>query len=187
MRIYIVKEDYINYLKKFDDNIRDNKNESRPYIGILLEVNGMNYIAPLASPKEKHKSMKNNIDFFKLENGDLGDLNNMIPVHKENIVEYNFEERHNRKYSILLTKQIRFINKNEDVIKNKANKLYNKVISGRSFIAKRCVNFELIEKKALEYNSDIREAAVTKTVGIKDIVKDASKKADEHNKKKEKI
>ena len=27
MRIYIVKEDYINYLKKFDDNIRDNKNE----------------------------------------------------------------------------------------------------------------------------------------------------------------
>lgn len=147
MRIYIVKEDYINYLKKFDDNIRDNKNESRPYIGILLEVNGMNYIAPLASPKEKH----------------------------------------NRKYSILLTKQIRFINKNEDVIKNKANKLYNKVISGRSFIAKRCVNFELIEKKALEYNSDIREAAVTKTVGIKDIVKDASKKADEHNKKKEKI
>ena len=158
MRIYIVKEDYINYLKKFDDNIRDNKNESRPYIGILLEVNGMNYIAPLASPKEKHKSMKNNIDFFKLENGDLGviNLNNMI-------------------------------NKNEDVIKNKANKLYNKVISGRSFIAKRCVNFELIEKKALEYNSDIREAAVTKTVGIKDIVKDASKKADEHNKKKEKI
>ena len=88
---------------------------------------------------------------------------------------------------LLLTKQIRFINKNEDVIKNKANKLYNKVISGRSFIAKRCVNFELIEKKALEYNSDIREAAVTKTVGIKDIVKDASKKADEHNKKKEKI
>lgn len=189
MRIYIVKEDYINYLKKFHDNIRDNKNESGPYIGILLEVNGMNYIAPLASPKEKHKSMKNNIDFFKLENGDLGviNLNNMIPVHKENIVEYNFEERHNRKYSILLTKQIRFINKNEDVIKNKANKLYNKIISGRSFIAKRCVNFELIEKKALEYNSDIREAAVTKTVGIKDIVKDASKKADEHNKKKEKI
>lgn len=126
MRIYIVKEDYINYLKKFDDNIRDNKNESRPYIGILLEVNGMNYIAPLASPKEKHKSMKNNIDFFKLENGDLGviNLNNMIPVYKENIVEYNFEERHNRKYSILLRKQIRFINKNEDVIKNKANKLY---------------------------------------------------------------
>ena len=41
------------------DNIRDNKNESRPYIGILLEVNGMNYIAPLASPKEKHKSIKN--------------------------------------------------------------------------------------------------------------------------------
>ena len=64
MRIYIVKEDYINYLKKFHDNIRDNKNESGPYIGILLEVNGMNYIAPLASPKEKHKSMKNNIDFF---------------------------------------------------------------------------------------------------------------------------
>ena len=188
MRIYIVKEDYINYLKKFDINIRDNKNESRPYIGILLEVNGMNYIAPLASPKEKHKTMKNNIDFIKLENGDLGviNLNNMIPVHKENIVEYNFEESYNKKYSSLIKKQLRFINKNENEIKNKANKLYKKVISGKSFIAKRCVNFILIEKKALEYNLDSREAAITKTIGIKDIIKEAKVKAEEHNKKKDK-
>lgn len=188
MRVYIVKEDYINYLKQFDSNIRDNKNESRPYIGILLEVNGMNYIAPLASPKEKHKTMKNNIDFVKLENGELGviNLNNMIPVHKENIVEYNFKERHNSKYSILLKKQLRFINKNEDLIKNKANKLYKMVMSGKSFIAKRCVNFTLIEKKALEYNLGIREAAITKSLGVKDIIRAASKKAEEHNKKKDK-
>lgn len=186
MRVYIVKEDYINYLKQFDINIRDNKNESRPYIGILLEVNGMYYIAPLASPKEKHKTMKSNIDFIKIENGELGviNLNNMIPVYKENIVEYNFDERSNKKYSILLKKQLRFINKNENEIKNKANKLYKKVISGKSFISKRCVNFTLVEKKALEYNSNIREAAITKTIGIKDIIKDASKKAEEHNKKK---
>lgn len=186
MRIYIVKEDYINYLKKFDVNIRDNKNESRPYIGILLEVNGISYIAPLASPKEKHKTMKNNIDFIKLENGDLGviNLNNMIPVHKENIVELNFEERHNNKYSILLKKQLRFINSHENEIKNKANKLYKKVMSGKSFIAKRCVDFTLIEKKAIEYNLGSREAAITKTIGIKDIIKEASKKAEKYNKKK---
>lgn len=66
------------------------------------------------------------------------------------------------------------------------SKLYNKVISGRSFIAKRCVNFELIEKKALEYNSDIREVAVIKNVGIKDIIKEAKAKAEDHNKKKDK-
>lgn len=188
MRIYVVKEDYINYLKKFDVNIRDNKNESRPYIGILLEINGMYYIAPLASPKEKHKTMKNNIDFIKLENGDLGviNLNNMIPVHKENIVEFNFEKRHNNKYSILLKKQLRFINRHEREIKYKADKLYKKVISGKSFIAKRCVNFRVIEKKALEYNLNISEAAITKTTGIKDIMKEAKVKAENHNKKKDK-
>ena len=108
----------------------------------------------------------------------------MIPVHKENIVELNFEERHNNKYSILLKKQLRFINSHENEIKNKANKLYKKVMSGKSFIAKRCVDFTLIEKKAIEYNLGSREAAITKTIGIKDIIKEASKKAEKYNKKK---
>lgn len=43
----------------------------------------------------------------------------------------------------------------------------------------------LQKKKALEYNSNIREAAVTKTVGIKEIIKEAKVKAEDHNKKRQ--
>jgi len=29
--------------------------EKRPFIGIILKINDINYFAPLSSPKEKHK------------------------------------------------------------------------------------------------------------------------------------
>ena len=157
MRIYIVKEDYINYLKKFDDNIRDNKNESRPYIGILLEVNGMNYIAPLASPKEKHKSMKNNIDFFKLENGDLGviNLNNMIPIPKEKYKEIDIKQeiQNNKKYGIILKYQIKWCNKNREKIIGNAQKLYNLIINKKANLklSQRCCDFKFLEAKLNQF------------------------------------
>ena len=45
-----INENYLNYLKSFDKNIRDKSN--RPYIGIVLKINGKEYFAPLSSPKE---------------------------------------------------------------------------------------------------------------------------------------
>lgn len=39
-------------------------------------------IGPLSSPKEKHKNMKNSIDFLKLDEEKQGKINfnNMIPI-----------------------------------------------------------------------------------------------------------
>lgn len=39
-------------------------------------------IGPLLSPKEKHKNMKNSIDFLKLDEEKQGKINfnNMIPI-----------------------------------------------------------------------------------------------------------
>ena len=56
--------------------------EKRPFVGIILKINNINYFAPLSSPKEKHKKMKNNIDFLKINNGRDGviNLNNMIQI-----------------------------------------------------------------------------------------------------------
>lgn len=69
MTIYNIKNDYIQFLRTFDTKIEENKNEKRPYVGIVLQIGSIEYYAPLTSPKPKHKNMKNSKDFRKIENG----------------------------------------------------------------------------------------------------------------------
>lgn len=87
-RIVKVDHEYCDYLRKFDNKVCYNKGskELRPFIGILFTVNNYEYFAPLSSPKEKHKKMKNTLDFVKIDNGKLGavNFNNMILVQSIN-------------------------------------------------------------------------------------------------------
>ena len=126
MKLYTINEEYINYLKQFSENIKYNKNESRPYVGIILEINGHNYFAPLGSPKPKHIKMKESMDFIKIDNGQAGviNLNNMIPVSLEYVKQIDFS-LYDEKYVGLLKKQAIWINKNSPKIKSKTLKLYN--------------------------------------------------------------
>lgn len=91
-RIVKVDCDYCDYLRKFDSKVMYNagSKELRPFIGILFSVDGMEYFAPLSSPKTKHLNMKNNIDMIKIDSGRLGviNFNNMIPVNKK-IMNYS--------------------------------------------------------------------------------------------------
>ena len=88
LKIVRVSSDYCDYLREFDNKVAYNKYEKelRPFIGILFKIDKCEYFAPLSSPKEKHKKMKNTVDFFKIKNGELGavNFNNMIPVNENN-------------------------------------------------------------------------------------------------------
>lgn len=55
----------------------------RKYIGIVLEVNGFHYFAPLSSFKQKHLNMQERIDFIKIHNYSVININNMFPVPTE--------------------------------------------------------------------------------------------------------
>ena len=61
LNFYIIDEDYINYLSKFDNHIAYNKNQKRPYIGVVIVVEEHYYFAPLFSPKAKHKTYRENL------------------------------------------------------------------------------------------------------------------------------
>ena len=52
-----VNQEYIKFLRKFDNHVQDNSNEknNKPYLGVLLEKDEQKYFVPLSSPKEKHK------------------------------------------------------------------------------------------------------------------------------------
>ena len=42
-----IKENYVNYLRRFDSKVQDNSNlkNNKPYIGILFQNDGKNYTA----------------------------------------------------------------------------------------------------------------------------------------------
>lgn len=150
MKLYTINEKYINYLKNFSENIRYNKNQSRPYVGVVLQVAEHSYFVPMSSPKEKHLSMKDTVDFMKIDKGKLGALNfnNMIPV-PSNYAEILDFKKFDRRYSKLLSEQIRWLERNRDSIKRRAEKLYFLITTRENTVFhKRCNNFLLLEKKA---------------------------------------
>lgn len=157
-----VNVNYCDYLRKFDNRVVYNKDkkELRPFIGVLFKVKDFEYFAPLLSPKKKHKTMKNNIDFIKIDKGNLGvvNFNNMIPVCKNNYKLVNLDEipteTKDKKYYYLLQEQRKYLNAYYAMIVNKAYKLYDLYTDDRLCvnIKKRCCNFKLLEEKCLEYN-----------------------------------
>lgn len=128
--------------------------------GIILKIKDINYFAPLSSPKEKHKKMKSNIDFIKINNGRDGiiNLNNMIPVSKENCILINIqlEIKKDKKYGLILKYQSKWCKENEEYIKEKANKLYNLIINNKANInlKNRCCDFKILEEKYYKFNSE---------------------------------
>ncbi len=161
---YLVKvsTDYCNYLRKIDNKVTYNegKKELRPFVGVLLKIKGLEYFAPLSSPKAKHLKMKNTLDFMKINHGTLGviNFNNMIPVNKNNYVLLDLnkipQDSQEQIYYYLLLAQLSWLNANKIQVVAKAQKLYNLYINGKLFvkIKDRCCNFPLLEEKCKEYN-----------------------------------
>ena len=71
LKFYIVEEKYIEYLSQFDKHVSWNKNQKRPYIGIVLKIedylyNELGVILNITNNKSKSLSNANiiiNIDF----------------------------------------------------------------------------------------------------------------------------
>lgn len=155
LKIYKIKEDYIEFLRKYDNKVLMNKNEKRPYVGILFEIKNLSYFAPISSPKPKHRTMKNTIDFIKINHGIYGaiNLNNMIPVTKENIMIFDISKEKNHNYKNLLYNQIKYININYNKIINSAIKLREKVNSNSNYLKNRCVDFNLLESIYINFKN----------------------------------
>ena len=169
LKWFLVDNKYVNYLKEFDDKVENinYSNRLKPYIGILLKINELDYYVPISSVKNKHYKMKDGIDFMKITQGTriLGvlNLNNMIPINSKNVNLLNYSEidkyrifnsDHEKSlYISFLNLELKLINQNIDKIKYNATKLYNeKIKNPSSKISKRCCEFKLLEEKCIDYN-----------------------------------
>ncbi len=156
LNFYEVDDKYIEYLSIYDAKIMNAKIKERKfkrkYIGILFEINNVLYIAPLSSYKEKHKKMKERIDFIKIGDKSVINLNNMFPVNEENINRVDIEKEKDENYKQLLRNEYNLcVPKFSKIIKN-ANALYKQVVKYNMPIKERCCNFKLLEDICINYN-----------------------------------
>ena len=172
LNLYLIDMKYIRNLAKADDHVMSvspqSGKETRPFVGIVIVCGTREYCVPLSSPKPKHKSMKNDVDFTKIMDRDklIGVLNfnNMIPVAESCITLLNLriagkDDTAARSYKKMATKQLDWCQRNQDAIIKKANKLYKMVQSEKAsgFLKKRCCDFrklEMVLQKWIEAGKD---------------------------------
>ena len=164
MNIYTIKNEYIEFLRQYDYKVAKNKNESRPYVGVILTINEIKYYAPFTSPKRKHETMHNTKDFRKIAGGRLGaiNLNNMIPVLDSAILPIHINDVENQQYRRLLQNQYAAIQQDSESIILAAERLYSLIFTpdesltmNDKKIKNRCCNLPLLESIYVNWESEM--------------------------------
>ena len=139
LQFYYINQEFIKHIRQFDDKI---PTKNRPYLSVGLENPKYIYLAPLYSPREKHKNYYMNGTFFRVYdyyNNYIGlvRFSNMIPVPKKYItkINYNFYNKLYQEYF--------YISKHKGQILKKARYTYNNYGTFKEL----CIDFKNIENK----------------------------------------
>ena len=157
LKLYEIDREYITYLSAYAPHLFQNKKpgqkNERKYIGIVLQINGFDYFAPLSSFKDKHKLMKEGLDFIKIKDYAVINLNNMFPVPPKETKYVDIRSERDQHYRSLLLAEYRYIKSIQDKIRKNAQNVYKiKIKDGdASPLAKRCNDFLLLEKACADY------------------------------------
>ena len=99
--------------------------------------------------------MKNQKDFLKINGGIWGaiNFNNMIPVHKDALINFDINAEKDVKYRRLLQHQIQICNRMKADILNHAQKTYFDVVNKtNTFLINISCDFKKLEKLSKKYN-----------------------------------
>lgn len=157
LRFYEIDCDYINFLSAFAEhlflNAKNTQKYSRKYVGIIFEINEFKYFAPLSSFKHKHKRLSETVDFIKIGNMAVINLNNMFPVPEGVYHLINPNNEKNDQYKILLNNEYRIVKQKTELIINNAKYIYNHKTTndGKSKLSQRCNDFRLLEEQSKNY------------------------------------
>ena len=199
---YRLNEDYMSPLQKSDNQVQRSTEDksTRPYIGIVLNVENRLYFAPLSSakrlpddldPEERKREIKRqkNIEKNRMSIKLLADNNNhlcnviigkMIPVPESQIKEVLINDylgssnKVEHDYGMLLKKEFLAINKLQTDIEKTAQSFYKQSINNTLGKEKQpyCVNL----KQAIKYHDHwIERENIYKKDNTQDNKKDKSK------------
>lgn len=98
--------------------------------------------------------MQESLDFLKLKNYAVININNMFPVPDGLYTYLDFSKENNFEYKQLLQAEYRIIKKRQNLIIKNARIVYERKNDphDHSSLSKRCNNFALLEEKAALYS-----------------------------------
>lgn len=175
-----VDEKYTDYLRSHERRIpmtNYGTDKYKPFFGVLFETNNLYYITQVSHPREKHKRLTQQKDFYKIFDPDnttrliaVVNLNYMFPIPKactsafvkKNIGTYRTfkSEKAKSQYINLLDKELKVINKMD--LGTKALQLYHlKYTDPNNTVSKRCIDFKDMEKWAKLYIETLNNTEIT--------------------------
>lgn len=152
IKIYEIKKEYIKYLSQYQQHLFYDEG-TRKYIGIILEIKDFRYFAPLSSFKHKHKKMAESVDFIKIKDYAVININNMIPVPDGQYILVDINGTKDPHYKYLLQAESREINRQKNRIMKNAQIVYNHKLRNKDStpLAKRTNDFTLLENKCKQF------------------------------------
>lgn len=175
LSFYIIDENYVKYLQDKELEKRGFTKVSNPinflyvhkkcYVGIIFEINGFKYLAPLTHPKAHYEENKQFFNRISTSINISTDEKNkffgrimysyMIPIPANDLIEeIEINNIDDYGYRMLLLTQYFYINDNKirDSIISKATGLYNKVYNNPNhFLSKVCCDFKYLEDISKDY------------------------------------
>lgn len=169
MEWLVIDEKYLNYLRNKESRIpkSDYGNDKyKPFFGVLFETDDFYYVTQVSHPKQKHLTMKANIDFKKIYDIKTNrliaviNLNYMFPMPKNMYEKLKYkdldkhrsfkDEKEKSKYIALMKTELKVIN-TMNLDKFSIKIYHNKYDKPDSSLAKRCIDFKNMEQLALKY------------------------------------
>ena len=157
LHFYEIDPAYVDYIGTFEPHLYHNSQagqaNSRKFLGIVFQVNGLDFFAPLSSFKTKFERMKQNPGLIKVGRFAIISLINMFPVPKECCSPVVFAQIADVKYRNLLQQEYRIIASKEALIRKNAAELYKQkvLLKLETPLTQRCVDFALLEQACLKY------------------------------------
>lgn len=164
----IINEKYIDYLRdNYDSRIPQTNygyDKLKPFFGALFTIDDLVYVTQVTSPKPRHNSLKQSLDFYKIYNGNklisCVNLNYMFPVPQDELTDLKYKNIDDyvafsdsvsrSKYIQLLKFELMKINKLS--LDKKALTLYDhKYSKPNDLISKRCFDFKQLEQGAQKW------------------------------------
>lgn len=156
------------------DNKINERKHTRKYLGVLFEINGYDYFAPLSSPKSYDVNAdgsfkKSNLFCSRIVMNDGGGkmhmygkimYKNMIPVPKCAIIDYKIADETDSKYKDVVINEYRWIQLHKGEIIYASNRIYRFKCDSRNQNDGRInaiVNFKDAEKICLLYSQFVKE------------------------------
>ena len=170
LRLYKISDHYIRFLHGKDSRVQYNKDARRPYVGVVFRFGGYNYFVPMESPKPNHTNIKPGKHILKLDGGKYGLLgfNNMVPVHKDALIQFNIDAEKDVKYRELLKRQVSLCNKMRADILNHAQLTYFSVVNkSNKFLMGVSCDFKKLEFACKSYKKEFKPKKKKEAVGSK--------------------